>query len=118
MSKFLSLKDTMSKELATLTRKRSELFNKYEDGFYTNEEFMERKLIYIERIDKLNNEIDNLQPPKIEEYTEKIKTFNQIMDSIKDDDEPVFRKNALLKSIIDRIEYTNTNGIELDIFFK
>ena len=119
--------ELMEKELEKLKKSRVKLFEYLEDEIYTKEEFVERKSILTVRIDELEEQLEVQKENEPEEinYEEKIITFNEVIESLKDDSIEAKEKNDLLKEIIDHIDYEcedlgrNKGGnIHLDIFLK
>jgi hypothetical protein len=116
----------LEKELAKAQEKRRRLFDDYEDGNYTAEEFRERKTIWAERIERMTFELEELQHTKPEEidYQEKIASFTKALEALQDPEISAKEKNILLKDIIETIEYTrgddtyHTGEITLDIILK
>lgn len=112
------LKASMEKELVKLKIKKDDLFELMENKTYTREEFLERKEVYTNRIALLTDELSMLKPPRTEEYQAKIITFKDTLKSLENPEHTISDKNYLLKNIIEKIEYTNNSGIELDIHYK
>lgn len=116
----------IEKELAKAQDKRRRLFDDYEDGTYTAEEFRERKTIWADRIERMTYELEELQHTKPEEidYQEKIVSFTRALEALQDKEIPAKDKNILLKDIIEAIEYSREEGayhsgeITLDIILK
>lgn len=92
-------------------KKRDNLFTLLEEGLYTKSEFMERKQIIGDTITKLNEEITTLknQMPDQIDYTEKIHTFKNVIEILKDDSCSPAAKNQFLKQIINKITYDCTD---------
>ena len=108
VQQFEMIISTMEKELQTLKTKREKLFDFFENGIYTENEFLERKIKLNESIAELEKNLlkeKKNQPNKVD-YAEKIFTFREIIESLKDDSIEARHKNELLKGIIDRIEYS------------
>lgn len=97
----------MEAELAKKERKRTNLFNDYEDGTYTRDEFIERKLIYNQAIDELKKQIQEAKKsaPEPVDYSEQIVRIHAIIDCINDPEKPAKAKNDFLKQFIDKITY-------------
>ena len=97
----------MEAELIKKERKRTNLFNDYEDGTYTRDEFIERKLIYNQAIDELKKQIQEAKKsaPEPVDYSEQIVRIHAIIDCISDPDKPAKAKNDFLKQFIDKITY-------------
>lgn len=99
--------DAMSAELRKLEQTRERLFDFFESGIYTKDEFIERKAAITDKITTLEANIqevrDHLPPPV--DYQEKILKFSEVIAALQDEDVPAKEKNELMKSIIERIEY-------------
>ena len=117
----------LEKDLQNYEDKRRQLFDYLERNIYTEDEFLERKVILNERIDALKNTIEKEKSNQVEEidYEEKIIKFNQVINSLKDNSIDAKFKNDLLKEIIKRIEYDVTDLgrqkggiIKLDVYLK
>lgn len=116
----------LEKEIAKAQEKRRRLFDAYEDGDYTAEEFRERKTIWANRIERMTNELEELQHTKPEEidYHEKIVSFTKALEALQDNEVSATEKNILLKDIIEAVEYSraddtyHTGEITLDIILK
>lgn len=113
------------KEIASLEKKRSSLFEFLEDGTYTRAEFTERREVIAGRIEKLQQTINEMDAEPEVDYTDKIVKFSEVLDSIQDPDQDARKKNQLLRDIIDRIEYDcedlgrqKGGNINLDIFLR
>lgn len=116
--KYDHLKELMTNDLDKLERKKTKLFDNFEEELYTKAEFIERKELITAKIEKLKMELNELKPPSVGEYETKIVKFSQVVNSLKDENISAVVKNNLLKDIIKSIEYTNNNIIELDIHFN
>jgi DNA repair ATPase RecN len=116
----------IEKELVKAQEKRRRLFDDYEEGNYTAEEFRERKVIWADRIERMTFELEELQHTKPEEidYQEKIVSFTKALEALQDNEISAKEKNILLKDIIETIEYSraddsyHTGEITLDIILK
>ena len=95
-------------ELSKAKAKRRRLFDDYDDGIYTAEEFKERKAVWAERIEQMTFELDSLLSRKPEEinYQEKAVKFAEVLKAVQDPDVSAKTKNGLLKEILERIDYT------------
>lgn len=112
-------KKTLENELEKLNRKRTNIFDLMEEGDYTRAEFLERKALVDEKILKVKASIDSLVEPTEHDIKLKSAKFSEVMKSLEDNSINITKKNRLLKSVIERIDYVHDNGIvELDIFFK
>lgn len=106
-------------QLASLENTRRILFENLEDGTYSKDEFRERKAINDQKIEAIKLELDQLEPPREDEITNKLVSFHAVLDSLNNDQISPTEKNILLKSIINRIEYSNNNdAVVLDVHFE
>jgi site-specific DNA recombinase len=94
-------------ELEKLERKRKKLFQDYEDETYTRDEFIERKQLYMKRIDELKKQIREAKEavPEPVNYSEQIVNLHAMIDCIKNPDYSAKRKNDFLKLFLDKITY-------------
>lgn len=99
--------ETLEKELKEAQKKRMKLFDDYDDGLYSREEFAERKEVWADRIAQMSNRLDELRNTTPEEidYAEKVYKFSQAVDSLKDKEAPASAKNEFLKDILSRIDF-------------
>ena len=102
--------------------KLSKLFDAWENGNITDNEFVERKAVNNARIESIKEQIRELENsmPEKQEYSEKIVLLSEALDALLDSSVAADAKNRYLKEIIDRIEYSRENGDEfiLDVFLK
>ena len=119
--------ESLEKELSAQEARRTKLFEYLESAIYTKEEFMERKEIITDRIEKLKDNIQSERKKSFDDvdYEELIHKFSEVVDALSNPDIPAKRKNDLLKEIISRIEYDcedlgrgKSGNIILDIYFK
>ena len=111
--------EDLEKEIRKIEKKKSKLFDSWEDEQITNNEFVERKKIHNDRIEALEKQIEELEyaiPEKIE-FEEKLLLLSDAFIAIRDDELDAASKNEFLKRIIKRIEYSRENDAEfiLDI---
>ena len=118
---------TLEKELENAKKKRRRLFDDYDDGVYTPEEFKERKLVWAERIEFMTAELEKLNAHKPAEvdYKEKLVKFTQALEALQDPNVSPKIKNDLLKDILKRIDYScedygrNKGGkVTIDLILK
>ena len=110
------------KKIQQVKRKLSKIFDDYEEGIYTANEFVERKAKHnasIESYEKQIAELENTIPEK-EEYEEIIMMLSEALDSLLDTTLDADIKNEYLKRIISRIEFSRENNEEfiLDLYLK
>lgn len=99
--------ESMKNELSSLEKKRVQLFDYLERGIYNENEFLDRKAVYTDRIEKLKSTIatrEQAAPDNIN-YEQKIFQFTNVIESLQNPDVSPKEKNDLLKEIISRIEY-------------
>ena len=98
----------LTKELERAKVKRRRLFDDYEEGIYTPEEFKERKAVWADRIERMEKELEHLNKIKPHEvdYKEKIEKFTEVLSSLKNPEASAKATNNLLKEIIERIDYS------------
>ena len=114
--------DALNKELRKIQRKLDKLFDDYEDGIYTANEFVERKAKHNERIESIKEQIAALEDtiPEREEYEVIVMKLSEALEALEDPDVEAEDKNRFLKEIVDRIEFSRENGEEfiLDVYLK
>ena len=124
---FISLPDDIRKEIHALeVEKRKierildKIFDEYEDGIYTPNEFVKRKAKHNARLEAIDREIAELEKtiPQKEEYEEKIVTLHDAIELLKDEEIPAQLKNEYLKQFVEKIEFSRENDMEftLDIY--
>ena len=112
-------KKRLEKELKAHKDKRIKLFDLLESGHYTPEMFSERMPLVEEKIKLVQSAMNELKEPTESEMKITVATLSEVLQSLDDDSIPINKKNLLLKSVIERIDYVNDKGeVELDIFFK
>lgn len=124
-SKHASEVESLEREIKTAQSKRNKLFDDYDDGVYTKEEFAERKIVWAERISKISKRLEvlrNTKPVEVD-YEEKVIKFSRAVESLKNPEISPQAKNDLLREVIDRIEFDATGKgktlkITLDIHIK
>jgi DNA repair ATPase RecN len=114
--------DVIQKKINQTKKKLTKVFDDYEEGIYTANEFVERKTKHnatIEILQKQMRELENSIPEK-EEYEELIIMLSEALDSLLDEELDAEVKNEYLKRIIDKIEYSRENNEEfiLDVYLK
>lgn len=102
--------------------RKSKLFDGWEAGQITDNEFVERKAILSDRIDNMKKqliELESFVPDQID-YRDKIITLHQTINMINDSDIDVSALNAFLRKVIDRVEFSRENNTEfiLDVYLK
>lgn len=114
--------EALQSELRKQEKKLSKLFDAWEEGKITDNEFVERKAVNNARIESIKNLMDELESsiPEKEEYQEKILHLSNALDSLLDETLDADVKNGYLKQIIDKIEFSRENDYEfvLDVHLK
>ena len=112
----------LQKEIDKVEKKLSKLFDAWEDGNITDNEFVKRKTVNNDKIEFIKKQIDELEDsiPEKEEYEEKIMYLSDALDSLLDDKLDADIKNEYLKQIISKIEFSRENNEEfiLDLYLK
>jgi hypothetical protein len=103
----------MEKNLEALKARRKKVLISYEDGLYTDEEFMERKNDINADITMLTARIEEAQNTAPEEidYREKVVKFSEAIDAIQNGATPK-QINDFLKEILCEIRYSRPSKIE------
>lgn len=99
----------MESELTKQQSRKRKLMDSWEseDGMYTRDEFIERKNMYTQTIDKLKEQIEKAKKevPQAVNYEEQIVKLHAIIDCLKNTDLSAAEKNYFLKSVIKVITY-------------
>lgn len=114
--------EALQKELLKTERKLSKLFDAWEDGTITDNEFVKRKSVNNDKIESIKKQMDDLEDsiPEKEEYEEKILMLSDALNAMLDDTLDAEIKNEYLKQIVNTIEFRRENNEEfiLDVFLK
>lgn len=114
--------EALQKELLKTERKLSKLFDAWEDGTITDNEFAQRKFVNNEKIESIKKQMNDLEDsiPEKEEYEEKILMLSDALNALIDDTLDAEIKNEYLKQIVNTIEFSRENNEEfiLDVFLK
>lgn len=103
-------------ELKRLEAKQEELYDFLEDGIYTKDVFLQRSDRLKSKREEVEKQIKYLQDNTVEpvDYSEKISTFKDVINALKDNSISAKHKNSLLKTIIKRIDYDRAEVTEQD----
>ena len=106
--------ESLIKEQHKIEGKLTRLFEGWEDGQVSNNEFAQRKAIHNARIESIKDEIDKLEHaiPEKEEYKESIMRLSDALTALLDDELDAQCKNKYLKEIVRRIEFSRENDKE------
>lgn len=114
--------DALHKEMRSIKRKLDKLFDDYEDGIYSANEFVERKAKHNERLEAIRVQLVELENtiPEKEEYEEKILKLSDALAALENKDFDAAAKNEMLKMIVQKIEFSRENGEEfiLDVYLQ
>lgn len=114
--------EALQSEQRKIEKKLSKLFDAWEDGTISDNEFVERKAVNNERIESIKKQMDTLEDsiPEKEEYSEKIMMLSDALNALLDETLDADIKNEYLKQIIDRMEFSRENNDEfiLDVYLK
>lgn len=119
--------DKLVKQLAEYRDQEDFQYDQLETGKYTQEVFDRRNKALREKIDACEKEIYQARQamPKNINYEERIATLQETIEALKDPDMSVEMKNKLLRSVLDRVEYSKpkvsrkmNEGCELEVFLK
>lgn len=114
--------EALQKEQRRTEKKLDMLFDAWEDGTITNNEFVQRKALHNDRIESIKQQIDTLEQtiPEKEDYQEKIVRLSEALDLLLDQDLEAAIKNEYLKKILEKIEFSRENNEEfiLDVYLR
>ena len=112
----------LQNEQRKIEKKLAKLFDAWEDEKLSDNEFVERKAINIARIESIEKQIAEIEDsiPEKEEYQEMIMKLSDALESLQDETLDADIKNAYLKQVIDKIEFSRENDTEfiLDVYLK
>lgn len=103
--------EAMETELAKQERKRRSLFDSFEEGLYTKDEFIERKQRYNQTIEAIKKQIQEakMAVPAPVDYSEQIVNIHAMIDCLRDQEISAKDKNDFLKQYMDIIKYDSVN---------
>lgn len=114
--------DAMQKEIRKLEKRLTVLFEAWEDGTITNNEFVERKAANNDKIESIKFQMKTLEEaiPNKEEYKEKVFKLTKALESLTDESISAEARNEYLKELIERINFSRENNEEfiLDITLR
>lgn len=116
--------EALQREQAKIERRLSRLFDAWEDGTITNNEFAERKAVNNKRIESVKSQIAALEDsiPDKEMYEEKIMYLSDALNALQDDSLDADVKNAYIKAVVSRIEISYADDCNrefaLDVHIK
>lgn len=114
--------ELLQKEQRKIEKIVSKIFDDYEAGVYTANEFVQRKSKHNERLESISRQIEELEKaiPEKTAYEEKIYSLHEALDMLNDSTIEADIKNEYLKAFIEKIEYSrdDNDSFNLDIYFK
>ena len=114
--------EALQSEQRKIEKKLAKLFDAWEEGKITDNEFVERKAVNTARIESIEKQIAEIEDsiPEKEEYQEIIMKLSDALESLKDTTLDADIKNTYLKQVIERIEFSRESDTEfiLDIYLK
>lgn len=112
----------LEKAKKDIDKKLAKIFDDYEEGIYTSNEFVQRKQKHNEKLESIEAQIHELEAtiPEKTEYEEKIMYLEDALAMLQDDNIEAKEKNLFLKQFVDKIEFSRENNEEfiLDIHLK
>lgn len=113
---------SLEKEKKKIEKTLAKIFDDYEEGIYTSNEFVQRKAKHNDRLEMIEKQIHDLEStiPEKTEYEEKIMYLSDALEMLKDKTIDAKIKNEFLKQFVDKIEFSRENNEEfiLDIHLK
>lgn len=114
--------EALNAQLRKVEKKLAKAFDDYEEGIYTSNEFVERKAIHNAKIETIKKQMDALEDsiPEKEEYQATIMKLSDALAAITDEELDADVKNALLKEVVEKIEFSRENNEEfiIDVFLR
>lgn len=114
--------DGLEREKTKIKKKLNKAFDDYEDGVYSANEFVERKTKHNQKLESIQKQIEELENsiPEKDEYEEMILMLSDTLSAVLDETLDADVKNAYLKQVLDRIEFSRENDEEfiLDVMLK
>lgn len=118
----LSQMDALQAELRKAEKKLSKLFDAWEDETISDNEFVQRKAVNVQKIENIKQRMKELEEsiPEKEAYQETIMLLSDALNALLDEGLDAEVKNNYLKQIIEKIEFSRENGDEfiLDVFLR
>lgn len=114
--------EALQAELKRTEKKIAKLFDAWEDGVISNNDFVQRKAVHTERAEKIQQQIESMEKsiPEKENYEERIVMFSEAIETLLNPSIDASVKNKYLKGIIQKIEFSrdSNNELVLDIHIK
>ena len=114
--------EALQAELKRTEKKITKLFDAWEDGVISNNDFVQRKAVHTEKAEKIQQQIESMEKsiPEKENYEERIVMFSEAIETLLNPSIDASIKNKYLKGIIQKIEFSrdSNNELVLDIHIK
>lgn len=111
--------ESLRKEINKIKKRKNSLIEMREDQSISHNEFIERKAVHDQRLETLQDQIDELEYtiPEKEEFEERLLLVSDAFIAINDDEMDCESKNIFLKRIIKQLDFSRENNDEfiLDI---
>lgn len=116
----------LEKQMDDYRQQEAKQFDLLETGVYTLQRFKERNDILRKKIEECDAQIQEARTsiPKTIDYAERVSSLEQAISALKDKNASAITKNKLLKSIVNRIDFStgetgyNYTEIKLNIALK
>ena len=109
-------------EMKKTEARKAKLFDGWEGGAITDNEFIERKAVLTDRMETMKIQISELELtiPEPVDYSSKIMSLHQALDMLGDPSIKANDLNVFLKKLIDRIDFSRENDSEfiLDVYLN
>ena len=114
--------DKLKSELKRLEQRKNKLFEGWEDGAISDSEFVQRKALTANKIEAIEEQIEELERtvPEQETYQEKISSLHNAIDMLHDETIDAEDKHPFFKTLLNRVDVTRENDYEfiLDVFLN
>lgn len=114
--------EAMHKEIRKIEKVMDRLWEAWEAGNITDNEFVKRKTVNNQKMENIKAEIERLENtvPDKEDFQEIVTTLHKVLDTLVDGTISAETKNIYLKEIIEKIEFSRENNEEfiLDVFLR
>lgn len=112
----------LEKERRKIEKVLDNIFNDYESGVYSPNEFVQRKAKHNDRLEQIDQQIFELENaiPERHEYEEMFVSLYEAIELLKDNELDAKIKNEYLKTFIEKIEFSRDtlDSFVLDIYLK
>jgi hypothetical protein len=114
--------EAMHKEIRKVEKVLDRLWEAWESGNITDNEFVKRKAVNNQKIEGIKAEIEKLEQtvPEKEDFQGIVTSLYKALELLKDDTVSAEIRNTYLKEIIEKIEFSRENNEEfiLDVFLR